>query len=79
MATKFTYTAAEVAAITAQYTQGVALELLAEQFGKSVASIRMKLVKLGIYKKTTPSTGETERENFERYSRSLAVVGAATF
>lgn len=49
MATKFVYTDAEVSAIIQQYKAGVSLEDMATKYNKSVASVRMKLVKLGVY------------------------------
>lgn len=49
MATKFVYTTSEIAEITVKYRAGVTLEELAETYNKSVASVRMKLVKLGVY------------------------------
>lgn len=51
MATKFVYTTVEVEEITAKYAAGTPLEVLAETYAKSVPSIRMKLVKLGVYQK----------------------------
>jgi hypothetical protein len=53
MATKFTYTETETQEIVAKYQAGVELEVLATDYGKSVASVRMKLVKLGVYQKAT--------------------------
>lgn len=49
MATKYTYTDTEVQEISQKYLAGEALEALADAYQKSVQSIRMKLVKLGIY------------------------------
>jgi hypothetical protein len=53
MATKFTYTETETQEIVAKYQAGVELEVLAADYAKSVASVRMKLVKLGVYQKAT--------------------------
>ena len=50
MATKFTYSESEVSEIVAKYAAGETLEVLASQYNKSVPSVRMKLVKLGVYK-----------------------------
>lgn len=51
MATKFVYSDTEITEIVAKYTSGVSLDVLAETYSKSVASVRMKLVKLGVYQK----------------------------
>lgn len=58
MATKFTYTESDIQQIVEKYSSGVSLDVLATEYSKSVASVRMKLVKLGVYQKaiTTPST-----------------------
>jgi hypothetical protein len=53
MATKFTYTETEVQEIVQKYQAGVELEVLATDYAKSVASVRMKLVKLGVYQKAS--------------------------
>lgn len=58
MAAKYTYTDAEVQEISQKYALGESLETLAELYSKSVQSIRMKLVKLGVYKaKATAKPG----------------------
>lgn len=49
MATKFVYSEQEIAEIVAKYKADVSIEVLADEYNKSVASIRMKLVKLGVY------------------------------
>lgn len=49
MATKFVYSEQEVQEVTQKYQAGVSLEVLAAEYNKSVASVRMKLVKLGVY------------------------------
>lgn len=61
MATKFVYTDTEVQEVIAKYQAGVPLETLASEYNKSVASVRMKLVKLGVYQKATktPATKTT--------------------
>lgn len=51
MATKFVYSDTEVTEIVAKYNSGVSLDVLADAYSKSVASVRMKLVKLGVYQK----------------------------
>lgn len=56
MATKFVYTETEVKEIISKYAEGITLEVLAEEYVKSVASVRMKLVKLGLYKKAEKPT-----------------------
>lgn len=58
MATKFTYTDTEVQEIVQKYQSGVSLDVLATEYSKSVPSVRMKLVKLGVYQKasTTPTS-----------------------
>lgn len=78
MAIKYTYTDSDVKEITEKYAQGITLEVLAEQYTKSVASVRMKLVKLGVYKKVV-STGSavTKSENLEIYNKCVADVGYA--
>jgi Zn-dependent peptidase ImmA (M78 family) len=53
MAAKFTYTDSEVSEIVAKYGAGETLEALADLYNKSVQSIRMKLVKLGVYQAKT--------------------------
>ena len=56
MSTKFTYTESDVKEIVAKYTAGTSLDVLAVEYSKSVASVRMKLVKLGVYQKATTSS-----------------------
>lgn len=63
MATKFVYTDQEITEIVAKYKANVSLETLADEYNKSVASIRMKLVKLGVYvakSQSKPSTSTKE-------------------
>ena len=59
MATKFTYTDTDVQEIVQKYQSGVSLEVLATEYHKSVASVRMKLVKLGVYQKATTKVSST--------------------
>lgn len=56
MATKFTYSDSEISEITVKYLSGVSLDVLATDYNKSVPSVRMKLVKLGVYQKATKTT-----------------------
>ena len=56
MAVKFTYTETETQEIVQKYQAGVELEVLATDYAKSVPSVRMKLVKLGVYQKATTKT-----------------------
>ena len=92
MATKFVYTDSEITEITAKYLAGTALEELAETYNKSVASVRMKLVKLGVYVakgKTSAATkptvakttvkAATKAEISKTFRDELAVVGPALF
>lgn len=60
MAAKFVYTDTEVSEIVAKYQAGTALDVLAEVYGKSVPSIRMKLVKFGVYQASKPATKATQ-------------------
>lgn len=60
MATKFTYTDSDVQEIVQKYQSGVNLDVLATEYNKSVASVRMKLVKLGVYQKATASSTSTK-------------------
>lgn len=59
MATKFTYTETETQEIVEKYSSGVTLDVLATEYSKSVASVRMKLVKLGVYQKANTSATKT--------------------
>jgi hypothetical protein len=82
MATKFVYSEQDIKEITAKYAAGTTLEALAEQYAKSVASVRMKLVKLGVYQKaatSTPSASAAKSENLSVYKQCLADVGVAPF
>lgn len=95
MATKFVYTDSEITEITAKYLAGIALEELAEAYNKSVPSVRMKLVKLGVYvakgktsaaaktsgvSVTKPTVkAATKAEISKTFRDELAVVGPALF
>jgi hypothetical protein len=59
MATKFTYTETDVQELVQKYQAGVELSVLATEYSKSVASVRMKLVKLGVYQKATTNSNST--------------------
>tara|TARA_B100000287_G_C19977102_1_gene520899 strand:- start:48 stop:353 length:306 start_codon:yes stop_codon:yes gene_type:complete len=61
------YTQAQVAQITNAYESGESIELIAESIGKSVRSVRSKLVREGVYvaqPKTTSKKvlGPTKKE-----------------
>ena len=60
MAVKFTYTETDIQESVQKYQSGVSLEVLATDYAKSVASVRMKLVKLGVYQKATTSSNSTK-------------------
>jgi Zn-dependent peptidase ImmA (M78 family) len=80
MATKFVYSEREISEIVAFYQQGTSLEVLAEKYNKSVASVRMKLVKLGVYQKqaaSTPSAKQIIKEQQDKFSLALSLVGEA--
>jgi hypothetical protein len=87
MATKFVYSSQEISEIVSKYNQGVSLENLATEYNKSVASVRMKLVKLGVYKskastgttkpKLTPASERREREH--QFDLAMMLVGPAPF
>lgn len=62
MAVKYTYTDSDVQEIVQKYQSGVSLEVLATEYLKSVASVRMKLVKLGVYQKAVSSSTSTKAE-----------------
>ena len=79
MAAKFVYTDSEIAEIVKKYKAAVSLEQLAAEYNKSVASIRMKLVKLGVYeaKKTTTSTKQTKAEVNTEFAQAYKTFGPA--
>lgn len=73
MATKFTYSESEVVQIVAKYERGESLEALADEYNKSVPSVRMKLVKLGVYKAATKtSTGSTTKPKLTKREEARA-------
>jgi hypothetical protein len=63
MATKFVYSDSEVQEIVAKYLQNIDLEVIANQYNKSVASVRMKLVKLGVYVAKTKKAATDKATN----------------
>lgn len=75
----YVYTPQEWATIVMEYKAGTSLEVLAERFKKSVASVRMKLVKAGIYEKQAKSSGSSvsKSEIMSAYKSALAAVGEA--
>lgn len=90
MATKFVYTDVEVKEITAQYALGVSLDSIALAYGKSVPSVRMKLVKLGVYQKAekaavaktktvtkTESKALTKSDVQQLFTRAMQLGGPA--
>lgn len=79
MAAKFVYTDSEIAEIVKKYKAAVSLEQLAAEYNKSVASIRMKLVKLGVYeaKKAGASTKQTKAEINTEFAQAYKTFGPA--
>jgi hypothetical protein len=78
MATKFVYTDSEIAEIVSLYKKDTQLETLADRYNKSVASIRMKLVKLGVYvAKKTASTVQTKSEINNTFEQAYRANGPA--
>ena len=78
MATKFVYTDSEIAEIVKLYKQDTPLETLAERYNKSVASVRMKLVKLGVYvARKTASTTQTKSEINNTFEQAYHANGPA--
>ena len=79
MATKFVYTDSEIAEIVKKYKAAVSLEQLAAEYNKSVASIRMKLVKLGVYeaKKASGSSKQTKSEISTEFEQAYKTFGPA--
>ena len=65
-AQKVNYSVELTAQIVSSYENGVALEQIAQESGKSVRSLRAKLSQLGVYKTTKPaakkSTGVTREK-----------------
>lgn len=77
----FVYSETELTEIIVAYQSGTALEVLAEKYNKSVASVRMKLVKQGAYQKTTPvkaiktaSVSATESASFPATKGEIATL-----
>lgn len=62
------YTPELTAQITKAYTEGASIEAIAEEIGKSVRSVRSKLVREGVYQapekpvKATRDNGPTKKE-----------------
>lgn len=80
MATKFTYTESDIQQIVKKYSSGVSLDVLATDYNKSVASVRMKLVKLGVYQKVPGTTKPASKsEDMAMFNKCLAAVGEAPF
>lgn len=88
MATKFTYTESDVKQIVEKYSSGVTLDALATEYNKSVASVRMKLVKLGVYQKaeTAPASAtkpgefpKTKSGVLAYYTSCVRAVGYSEF
>lgn len=81
MATKFVYTDSEIAEIVKKYKAAVSLEQLAAEYNKSVASIRMKLVKQGVYeaKKASGTSTKTKTEVNSEFDQIYRAVGPAPF
>lgn len=64
------YTKEEFDEIAAFYQEGSTLEQLSEVYGHSVASLRMKLVKAGLYLKANPEL-VTFKSLFAKYGPAL--------
>jgi ribonucleotide reductase beta subunit family protein with ferritin-like domain len=78
MATKFVYTDSEIKEIVHAYSYGASLETLADRYNKSVASVRMKLVKLGVYvAKKTASKAPTKTEINTEFEQAYRANGPA--
>lgn len=76
----YIYTTQEFDAIQKLYLEGISLEdIQAVYSNKSVASIRMKLVKAGVYtvKKTTSVPRATKAAVHEAYQAAVNAVGYA--
>ena len=61
----FVYAPGEFEKIKFEYSNGSTVESLAQKYEKSVASIRMKLVKAGVYIKKTATAEKTDSNMFE--------------
>lgn len=80
MATKFVYTDTEIKEIVAAYKAGTSLEVMADKYNKSVASVRMKLVKLGVYVAQAKTGGtKTKAEVSNEFKQAYDMVGPALF
>jgi hypothetical protein len=78
MATKFVYTDSEIAEIVSLYKKDTPLETIADRYNKSVASVRMKLVKLGVYvAKKTASKAPTKTEINTEFEQAYRANGPA--
>lgn len=66
----YVYTAQEFEEIKTKYAAGVSLETLAEDYNKSVASVRMKLVKAGVYQKAEKPAASTKATSVAKTSSS---------
>lgn len=85
----YTYTPEEFSQISQLYQSGKSLEDIQSLFpDKSVASIRMKLVKAGLYVKAVKSAGVTTKANLKpttkaeakaAFKAALDAVGEAPF
>ena len=78
MATKFVYSDSEIKEIIEKYKAGVSLDVLATEYIKSVASVRMKLVKLGVYVAQAKSSGTKPVSQIKsEFQDAYAAVGPA--
>ena len=78
------YTDEMVVAITASYEAGTPVEEIAEAIGKSVRSVRSKLVREGVYvaqekPKSTRDNGPTKKELFAELRTALPDVPDGAF
>lgn len=73
----YVYTPAEWASIVMEYNAGTSLDTLATKFNKSVQSLRMKLVKAGIYQKQSKTAAKPETVSV--YQSCLAEFGESSF
>jgi hypothetical protein len=75
----YTYTDLEFEHIKQMYAGGASLEdILVEHPTKSVASIRMKLVKAKVYVAKAPG-GAVKQDGLKAYQEAEALVGLAPF
>lgn len=83
-----TWNESNTATLTEGYAEGKTLDVLAEELGKTVASVRSKLVALGLYKKaeagkTASKAGKTTKADLaaklrEATGKELVGVEALT-